>query len=139
MGFTLTPLPIQLKKPYMTQFDGFMKGSLPRWLCYVCKAHIYSKEEVIIHTKDVHGVFFRKEKEGDNTSKVEIKDIIRCKTKDGLKLSYSYTNYCIACGADSDEVNCKEGGLLTCCRCENIFSIDDPQKEVDKFWEHEYD
>lgn len=139
MSFTLTPLPSQLRKPFMEQFDEFMKGSRPKWLCYVCKEHIYSKEEVTIHTRDVHGVTFGKEKEGGNDSKIKIKDVIRCKTKDGFQLSYSYTNYCIACGADSDEVKFMDGGLMKCCRCENLFSIDDTLKAIDIFWENQYD
>ena len=57
--FTLTELPIELKRPFMKQFDDFKSNKISKWKCFVCSNFFYTDEEITHHTRDVHGVMFR--------------------------------------------------------------------------------
>lgn len=123
---TLTRLPLGTKECWQTHWQQFKDGKHPVWYCWVCKNGFNTDEEVTIHTRDVHGIYFQK-----TDSDLKIKDVVLTRER---KLAWTYDNWCPKCKAGTDQFHHDNNGLGHCTKCNYTFQVQDVQKRMDDFW-----
>jgi len=125
-GMTLTRLPEGVKDCWLEHWRQFHDGECSIWYCWVCKKGISTNEEVTIHTRDIHGIYFQKT---DSILKVKGATLTRERT-----IVWTYDHWCPKCKSGSDYYHCYNGGLGYCIKCNYTFQVQDVKKRIDDFW-----
>ena len=111
------------------QYDDFIENRIDKWICWVCTEAITTPEELVIHTRDIHGVMFC-----DNSSELVLSDVSYQRIDGERQPVWTYGNFCFKCKAGSDKIEFVKDGVIRCTECGAIDNIFGREGEIKNFW-----